>query len=112
MANRSFKSLDAGNIPPLLHVRDLHDSAVLPPAHNYWFGAESAPNLTRSGISASPDGAYLAWIWRGKSVKIVDWRKSRRNRPRNHADPFLDANQAVQNYFDEACIVYSSFDIL
>jgi len=107
MANRSFKSLDAGDIPPLLHVRDLHDSAVLPPAlrHNYWFGAESAPNLTRSGISASPDGAYLAWIWRGKSVKIVDWRKSRRNRPRNHADPFLDANQAVQNYFDEVSTI-------
>lgn len=106
MANRSFKSLDAGDIPSLLHVKDLHDTAVLPPQIriNNWFGPTSSPNLSRSGISASPDGFYVGWISRGKSVKILDWRKSKQNRLLRSNDQ-LDDNEAVQNYLDEVSTI-------
>ena len=103
-ANRSFKSLDGGDIPSLLHVKDLDDTAVLPPQiriNNNWFGPPtSSPNLSRSGFSASPDGFYVGWISRGKSVKILDWRKSIQNRLLRSNDQ-LDDNEAVQNYLDE-----------
>jgi len=100
MASRSFKSLDPGDIPSLLHVKDLDDSALLPVEVrlNDWLNVTSAPALTRSGIDASADGFYVGWISRGSTVKIFDFRKSRRNRL---GIDRRDANQAVQNYFDE-----------
>ena len=110
-ANRSFKSLDGGDIPSLLHVKDLDDTAVLPPQiriNNNWFGPPtSSPNLSRSGFSASPDGFYLGWISRdGKSVKILDWwrrrRRSKQNRLLRRNDDQPDtANEAIPNYLDE-----------
>jgi len=104
MACRSFKSLNSGAIPALLHFRELHDSAALPAnlRLNNWLGNAYAPPLTRSGVTASPDGHYVAWIARGKSIRILDWKKSQRY---HLSGEDIDEHEAVQRYLDEATTI-------
>jgi len=104
MACRSFKSVNSGAIPSLLHFRELHDNAALPAnlRLNNWLGNAYAPSLTRSGVAASGDGCYVAWIARGKCIRILDWKKSQRY---HRSGEDIDEHEAVQRYLDEATTI-------
>ena len=61
-------------------------------------GNAYAPSLTRSGVAASGDGCYVAWIARGKCIRILDWKKSQRY---HRSGEDIDEHEAVQRYLDE-----------
>jgi len=104
MALRSFKTLNSSDIPALIQCRELHDSANLPAnlRPNNWLGSANAPPLSRSGLTVSPDGVYVAWISRGKCIRILDWKKSQQYHLRGED---VDENAAVQRYLDESTTI-------